>query len=198
MADIWNFFQNLFQNESKSSKANPIIQEPLQRKEKGLIAYEKWKNSIIKTQMIDLIKTAYHNYPTGNNSNDSVLFIQQRGVEGFAIQWNKLRYNLVEITHLFDYFKEKILELNYKSYHSDTRIYTKGELVETLSRHYLKPSLKNMLGNPPFNQEFGNISIELICQDDIPIFLKVMVTHYNDRSYQKPKSFGKLMDHILG
>ena len=54
-----------------------------------------------------------------------------------------------------------------------------------------------MLGNPPFNQEFGNISIELICQDDIPSILKFSTTVYNDRSYQRASHFGQLMRHLF-
>ena len=54
-----------------------------------------------------------------------------------------------------------------------------------------------MLENPPFNQEFGNISIELICQDDLPETLKFSATNYNDRAYQKAKPFGQLMQHLL-
>ena len=54
-----------------------------------------------------------------------------------------------------------------------------------------------MLENPPFNQEFGNISIELICQDDLPKTLKFSGTTYNDRSYQKPKHYGVLMKHLV-
>lgn len=198
MTDIWQFFQNLFQKAEHSSKAQPLLHDSIVRDSSELLDYEKWKNSIVKNQMITLIERAYGNFLKEEETRDnSIIFLDGVSMKGFAIHFSKLRYNVNEVTNLFDFLKEKILALNYKSYNSDKRTYLKGKVVESLAKHYLKPSLKNMLGNPPFNQEFGNISIELICQDDLPITLKFSATSYNDRSYQKAKHYGELMRHLF-
>jgi len=198
MADIWQYFKNLFQKAEHSSKTQPLLHDSIVRDTGEILAYEKWKNSLVKNQMITWIEREYGNFLNeGKTRDNSILFLDGVSTKGFAIHFSKLRYNANEITNLFDFFKEKILALNYKTYNSDKRTYVKGRFVESLSKHYLKPSLNNMLGTPPFNQEFGNISIELICQDDLPTTLKFSATSYNDRSYQKAKHFGSLMKHLF-
>ncbi len=198
MADIWQYFQNLFQKAEQSSKTQPLLHDPIVRDSNELLAYEKWKSSIIKKQLISWIEGEYGNFlKEGATRDNSILFLDNVSMKGFAIHFSKLRYNANEVRNLFDFFKEKVLMLNYKSNNSDKRTYLKGKVVESIAKHYLKPSLKNMLGNPPFNQEFGNISIELICQDDLPVTLKFSATSYNDRSYQKAKHFGELMRHLF-
>ncbi len=198
MADIWQYFQNLFNKAEDSSKTAPLLHDQIVRKEAEIIAYEKWKTSHVKNQLITWIEEEYGQFITeGAAVDNSIIFLDNISSKGFAIYFSNMRYTPQEATHLFDFFKEKVLELNYRSTNSDIRTYTKGTVVESLAKYYLKPSLKNMLGNPPFNQEFGNISIELICQDDLPKILKFSATSYNDRSYQKPKHFGQLMAHLF-
>ncbi|MEM6319378.1 MAG: hypothetical protein AAF960_17030 [Bacteroidota bacterium] len=198
MSDIWQYFQSLFQKTEESSQSQPLLHDNIERSNTELLDYETWKSSWVKGQLLQWIQEQYGTFLKEGTPNDqSILFLDTPSSKGFAIQFFKLRYNAKEIHHLFDYFKEKILLLDYKAYSSDVRTYTKGSIVESLARHYLKPSLKNMLGNPPFNQEFGNISIELICQDDSPKTLRFSATTYHDRSYQKPKHFGELMRHLV-
>lgn len=198
MVDIWQYFQNLFQKEIQSSKTQPLIHESIIRNEKTLATYLQWKDSLIKNQLMSWLKQAYHRFLEDGTVNDSsIIFLDTVSSKGFAIYFSNLRYTNTEVVHFFDYLKEKILELPYKLANGDIRTYTKGQVVESLSRYYLKPPLKNMLGKPPFNQEFGNISIELICQDDLPKVLKFSATSYNDRSYQKPLNFGLLMKHLF-
>lgn len=198
MTDIWQYFQNLFQRAEKSSKQEPLLHDNINRSPKEILAYEKWKNSLVKNQLIDMIKIAYQFFLVDGQTKDKNLyFLNNVSSKGFALYFVELRYTPQEINNLFDFLKEKILDLGYKSYSSDVRTYTKGDLVESFARYYLKPSLKNLLKKPPFNQEFGNISIELICQDDLPKTLKFTSTVYNDRSYQIAKPFEQLMKHIL-
>ena len=198
MADIWQYFQNLFQKVEHSSKTEPLLHDPIIRKAAEIATYEKWKASHIKNQLVDWIAKEYGQFiKDGISVDKSIIFLDTISSKGFAIYFSNMRYTPQEATNLFDFLKEKVLELNYRLANSDIRTYTKGAIVESLAKHYLKPSLKNMLGNPPFNQEFGNISIELICQDDLPKILKFSATSYNDRSYQKPQKFSQLMAHLF-
>lgn len=198
MADIWQHFQNLFQKVEQSSKTQPVLHDPIIRSVKELAAYENWKKWMVKKQLIKWLETEYVNFlKDGQPVDKSIIFLDTVSSKGFAIHFSELRYNTIQANHLFDYLKEKIIALNYKKYSGDIKTYTKGTIIESLAKYYLKPSLKNMLKGPLFNQEFGNITIELICQNDLPTLLKFSATVYNDRSYQSPKSFGALMQHLL-
>ena len=198
MADIWQYFQNLVQQVEQSSKQQPVLYDSIKRNEKELVAYEQWKKLMVKNQLINWLETSYaHFLKDGQPLDKSILFLDNVSMKGFAIHFSELRYTNIQATHLFDYFKEKMLELNYKTYNADIKTYTKGRVVESLAKYYLKPSLKNMLEGPPFKQEFGNVSIELISRDDSPTLLKFSATVYNDRSYHPAKHFGALMQHLL-
>ena len=198
MTDIWQYFQNLFQKVEQSSKTQPILHDPILRSTEELTAYEKWKGLMVKKQLMHWLEMEYANFlKDGQPIDKNIIFLDTVSSKGFAIRFSELRYNLTQANQLFDYLKEKIMVLNYKAYAADIKTYTKGNIIESLAKYYLKPSLKNMLSGPPFNQEFGNIRIELICQNDSPTLLKFSATVYNDRSYLPPKHFGTLMQHLL-
>jgi len=198
MTDIWQYFQNLFQIVEQSSKTQPILHDTILRSPEELAAYEKWKGLMVKKQLMNWLEMEYANFlKDGQPIDKNIIFLDTISSKGFAIHFSELRYNATQVNQLFDYLKEKVMLLNYKAYSGDIKTYTKGKIIESLAKYYLKPSLKNMLSGPPFNQEFGNINIELICQNDLPILLKFSATAYNDRSYQPAKHFGTLMRHIL-
>ena len=52
MADIWEYFQSLFQKVAQSSKTQPILQDRIVRSAAELAAYEKWKGLVVKKQLI--------------------------------------------------------------------------------------------------------------------------------------------------
>ncbi|MFK7982089.1 MAG: hypothetical protein AB8G86_19065 [Saprospiraceae bacterium] len=198
MTDIWQYFQNLFLKVEHSSKNQPILHDSIERSVEELAAYEQWKGLMVKKQLMNWLETEYVDFlKDGQPIDKNIIFLDTVSSKGFAIRFSELRYNTTQANQLFDYLKEKIMLLNYKTYAADIKTYTKGKIIESLAKYYLKPSLKNMLSGPPFNQEFGNINIELICQNDLPTLLKFSATVYNDRSYLPPKRFGALMEHLL-
>lgn len=198
MVDIWQYFQSLFQKVEQSSKNQPILHDTIVRSKTEIAAYKRWKTRLVKKQLITWLETEYENFlKDGVPIDKSILFLNAVSSKGFAIRFSELRYNLVQANHLFDFFKEKIIALDYKLYSGDIKTYTKGSIVESLAKYYLKPSFRNMLEDPPFNQEFGNVTIELISQNELPTLLKFSVTSYNDRSYQSVKPFETLMRYLL-
>ena len=90
--------------------------------------------------------------------------------------------------------KERILDLGYKSYLSDTRTYNKKDWVEQLDRHYLKPpSNLRVAGKEKMDQRFGNVTVELLYKNDKIYLLKFRATVYNDHLYKKGEDFNELM-----
>lgn len=92
--------------------------------------------------------------------------------------------------YLLDYLKERVLEQGYRNYMSDIKSYTKNDAVETIQRHYLKPEPSF---EPPIDQVFGNVTIELVFTNDKTKLLRLSATPYPDRLYSKPRAFSKLI-----
>jgi len=138
MADIWQYFQNLFNKVEHSSKTVPLLHDQIIRKEEEIATYEKWKTSHVKNQLLNWIETAYGLFiKEGATVDKSIIFLDTISSKGFAIYFSNLRYTPQEATHFFDFLKEKVLELNYRSANADIRTYTKDTIVESLAKYYL-------------------------------------------------------------
>ena len=132
--------------------------------------------------------------------DEAIDFLNTTSSKGFVIHFRQTRYPKSEVTHLFDLLKEKVLDLGYRSYVSDSRTYGKNEWVENLQRHYLKPPTnlrKAVSKDEKFDQRFGNITIELLTRDDQIFHLKFSATGYRDHLFSEVEDFRDLMQGIL-
>ena len=198
MASFWKKIKDIFQSAEESSSINPTIHEVIQRSEEELINYEHWKNSLSSRRLMDWLFNEYVTFlSTPRNIDPAIDFLRTPSSKGFVIHFSKTNYRLGEITHLFDFLKEKVKQLPYRSYVSDTRSYPKNSFVETIHRHYLKPSLKLKIAGEKADQAFGNISIELLLRNDKVVNLKFSATSYRDHLFHEAGDFDDLMNHVL-
>ncbi|MBK9013497.1 MAG: hypothetical protein IPM82_05115 [Saprospiraceae bacterium] len=109
---------------------------------------------------------------------------------------HSLIYAREDAGHFFDLLKEKVLTLNYRNQLSDTRSWSEKDWVQTVERHYLKPR-QNWEADKKINQQFGNITIELILRNDSPHLLTFRATSYSDRLYADASDFHELMQAVL-
>lgn len=192
MNNLWNYFKNLFTQAEKSSPTVPFIHETLERSETEKIAYEKWQSSLIKRRLLNWLHEQYVvflNHP--EQVDDSIDFLHTPSSNGFVIHFSQTRYSNAEIMGLFDYFQQKTRSFNYKNYLSDRRIFTRNQRVEMIERHYLKP--RPDFSAPQMEQLFGNVTIELLFQNDQAVQLKFSATHYQDKKYLPPQPFQNLL-----
>jgi len=195
---FWKKIKTLFQTVEESSSINPTIHEVIERTPQQLIEYENWKSTLSSRRMIDWLYNEYITFLSNpKNIDPSVDFLNTTSSKGFVIHFSKTNYRLDEITYLFDFLKEKVQQLPYRSYVSDTRTYPKNNFVETIHRHYLKPSLKNKIAGKKANQRFGNINIELNLRNDKVRNLKFSATSYRDHLFEEADDFENLMREVL-
>lgn len=198
MSDFWKKIKNVFSAAEESSSINPTVHEVIERSEEQLADYEHWKNSLAARRLIDWLKNEYFTYLTSpKNIDRSIDFLNSTSKKGFVIHFSRMQYRLEEITFLFDYLKEKVKELPYRTYVSDTRIYPKNDFVETIHRHYLKPSLKLKVAGQKAGQAFGNITIEMLLKNDQIVDLKFSATTYRDHQFEEAGDFNDLMKEIF-
>jgi hypothetical protein len=196
MPDIWNYIKELFSSAEKSSPANPLVHEVIKRSEDEKAAYESWKSSIMKKRLVNWLHEQYAVFLTQpDNLDEAIDFLDTSSSKGFVVHFYQTNYNTTEITHLFDYLKERSLTHNYKTYLSDKRTYNREKWVESVHRHYLKP--RPDFSATQLDQGFGNITIELIFRNDKPTRLKYSATHYSDAKYKEPERFEKLITTLL-
>lgn len=190
----------VFGNNDKPEISNePVIEETIKRPMGEVAEFEVWKKSPAKDHAISFIVEQYA--LSGKDDENVSLFraLRTHSSNGFLLRRIE-DISALEFQHLFDYLKEQTLQHAYLPYMSDRRVFNRKDFVETIERHYLKPSWKN--NTPSTNktgkmfQVFGNISIELFKVNDEPTHLKLLANHYSDHKYHEPKPFAKFMESL--
>ncbi len=195
MSKFWDQIKRIFQTVEESSPQRPAIHEMLERSEVDLADYQQWHGTLAKRRLLDWLREAHLSYMMEGSTRDAAVdFLNTPSAKGFVLHLYKTRYRKREIIHFFDYLKERILELGYRTSLSDTQTYNRKDWVEQVDRHYLKPptDLRNP-GRGKFDQRFGNITIELEYRNDKLYLLKFKATTYSDHLYQEAKGFEELM-----
>ncbi|MEM9929787.1 MAG: hypothetical protein AAF840_08220 [Bacteroidota bacterium] len=188
---FWNNIKQIFQQAATGTPTNPTIHELIYRSEEDLAAYEYWKNTSGPNRLLNWIGEQYDRERQHQSTDQAVGFLNTPSSKGFVIYFNQTNYSKEEITFFFDYLKERVQTLNYRSDISDRRIFPRRDWVETQERHYLKPRLN--FKDELMNQGFGNIMIELELRDDVAHNLRLRATIYKDHLFQEGGTFAALM-----
>lgn len=195
--DTWEYFKGLFKKSEESTATNPFIREAIERTDDEKSDYELWKRTRGREEILAFINQQYANFliePEKLNST-AIDFIDSISTKGFVMYFSERRDNLRDFTHLFDYLQERVLRLGYVAYMSDERTYNKELWVETIQRHYMKPSQRQRKSEDPnkFVQLYGNVMIELFFRNNELANLKFRATNYNDHKFETAHNFSDLM-----
>ena len=193
---FWNQLKSIFQQAGESSPLAPTIHELIERSPEELTDYERWKRTAGPRRLLDWISNQYQKEKDGLGSDDTIGFLTTNSTTGFVVYFRQMNYTRAEITHFFDYLRERILTLNYRPDISDRRIFPRRDWVETQERHYLKPRID--FDAERFDQAFGNITIQFELRDDEPHNLRLRATVYSDALYGDGLSFGGLLAALQG
>jgi len=199
LSDFWKKIKSLFQESEQSSPSQPVIHKIIERSEADKIAYEKWKITLSARRLLDWLNNQYVAYlsPTAR-TDDAIAFLNTPSAKGFVIHFHQTQYRKTEIIHLFDLLREKVLEMKYHSYVSDIRTFNRPQWIESIQRHYLKPSLNfKKTKTEKFNQGYGNIKIELELRNEQVYNLRFSATTYQDHNFNKADEFKELMGMVL-
>ncbi|MGM0566845.1 MAG: hypothetical protein ACQESX_08835 [Bacteroidota bacterium] len=189
MKTIHQLLNKIFPQKSTVEQGKTAFSGRLERAESYKKDYETWKSSgRIKEILSILRKELEDSLKSGEPTN--ILGVHEgKGFTGIYMKNDDLLESR-EYPFLLDYFHEKIKELNYQPYHSIEDQKPQNGYITSKQMHYLKPKLSSF--EPPYNQEYGNITLELELMDDKPRFLKAFTTHYNGFDYAKPKPANEL------
>lgn len=197
----FDFIKNKISKASRDADQHhlPFLHEPLERKQEEKEAFKNWQESHQRQQMLDFID---HQYQLAlKEQGDGAMFRMMKGntSNGFMLRY-PTGISSGDFTHLFDFLKERIRSMGYVVYTSDRRIYDRPEYVETIDRHYLKPSIKAKLrmeeNKEKFGQLYGNVHIELYKVDDRPTHIRFLCHNYQDHKFYDALDFRELIERL--
>ncbi len=199
MSDFWKKIKNLFAASEQSSPSQPLIHEVIERTEQEQQQYIQWKKTVASRRLLDWLKSQYVEYQINpKNTDEAIDFLNTPSSKGFVVHFHQTQYSEQEVTHLFDYLKEKVMEMDYRSYLSDTRTYNRPNWVENVQRHYLKPPTNlRQFKERKFKQKFGNITIALLSRNEKVHNLKFSATAYKDHLFEDADEFQELIQGVL-
>lgn len=198
MANLWNYIKQLFQEAEQSSPSHPVVHEMITRSPEEKADFGQWKEGLVCRRLLGWLSDQYAIFRVLPDDIDEALdFLDTPSSKGFVIHFHKTNYSRREVIHLFDFLKEKVLTLNYKTQISDLRTYNRSGWVETIERHYLKPR-PNFIPGEKLKQAFGNVMIEVELRDDQVRNLRFRATSYKDHQFEDALDFKDLMSALVG
>lgn len=189
---FWDSITDLFRSAEESTPGNAAIHELIDRGEDYQTRYDQWKKTQGSRRLLDWIIEQYATHKAGQPADAGLGFLKLSTSAGFVIYIDSLNYQPEEFEFFFDFLKERVLALNYRSAISDRRVFNRKNWVETQERHYLKPKT-DFSPTELIDQVFGNITIEHELRDGKPHNLRLRATFYSDALYKEANTFGALL-----
>lgn len=197
MPNFWKYIKDLFTSAEESSPSNPLFHELIHRSEEEKADYDHWKRTLVRRRLTDWLNDQYAIYRVLPADIDEALdFLDTPSSKGFVIHFYQTGYSRRDVTHFFDYLKERVRQLGYRTQISDSRTYHRVGWVETIQRHYLKPRPDFSAGEK-MSQAYGNVMIEMELRNEQVHNLRFRATSYQDRTFHEALDFRELMQEVL-
>lgn len=200
MDNLWAYLKNIWTKAEQSSPSQPLIHELIERSKEEKEDYEYWKRTLVLRRLLDWVKNQFSIHQLQpQHTDETVDFLNTPSSKGFVVHFHETRYSKRDAVHFFDYLKERVLELGYRSQISDRRSYNRPDWVEMVERHYLKPGpVFNTTLSPgeKHQQRYGNIMLELEWRNDKIYNLRFRANSYRDRLFEEADDFQELMQLI--
>jgi hypothetical protein len=132
---------------------------------------------------------------SNGHSNQAFQLYQSPQSNGFYFN-AATGFSTEEFRFVLDLFQERTEALGYRKQLAERRYSVKPNGVHCLERCYLKPELSSGI-EPPIDQIFGNVHLELVLLNDEASYLKVMAHVYNDRNYLKARPFADFAERLM-
>lgn len=189
-----SFFDQIINKIFPKEKKNVILtNEVLKRSQHEFDSYDEWHSSDVSKEILDKIFRAYHLKKTDIKDPIPIALFESDKANGFAIA-NCSTLLDSDYKMLLEHFKKQILSIGYRQSGSNRKVTAEQDRVITKEFYYLKPPIQM---EPPINQRYGNISLELILYDEKPHYLKLMASVYSDRLYSEPENFSDLVEKLF-
>ncbi len=195
-------FDKLFQSLSLRPSSDPkpggrqiLNQELIIRSAQFQQVYQEWTKSSQCTEMLQFFFRQYELSKYTPNRESLVSLYETPKASGAQFGYHNL-CDPMDFEFLFDFMKERTIQLKYKSYVSDRIIYESAKYIETVQKHYLKPDYTLNTGTKA-HQLYGNILIEHVLVDEQPNCIKILATRYSDSKYHDPLPFEQFLERIF-
>lgn len=194
-----DFFTNLvnriFPEKENEDDKLPLVTESLERSIRFKHAYESWYGSERFVGMMSALSQQKESAHALGLQNQAFQLYESPQSNGFYFN-SAMNFSADEFRFVLDHFCEVTKELGYRPQISERRYSERPNGVHCMERYYLKPELPATF-EPPLDQRYGNVHLELVLLDEKPSYLKVMAHVYQDRNYSEALPFGPFAERLF-
>lgn len=195
-----NFFKNLFKSQSVRKASIPFLHEAIDVKKYPLADMLLWQKKEKWVVLIELINMAFSDkIITGKSLTESISIMSSTHANGWLVHCGRHEFNDVDYKHFAYLLYSKVKRLGYTLNLAEVRSQERTPNIETITKYYLKPSLRNRFisDSDVASQLYGNITISYKCINGIPSEFKFEAIAYQDSKYTEPLDFDILQALIL-
>jgi hypothetical protein len=173
--------------------------QPLRRPAAELRAYEQWVREQTYRNWLGPYFKAYHYCKAGLPPGHGGLRVQR--LEGCGQHGALLFYDPsigpANFRHLFDLIRDRVQALGYHLASSDVRTRRHPRCVETIAKHFLKPTPSDCPDTGRCQQRFGTVTVDLISLNGTPGFIRLTCNPIADAMFCEAYSFDQLIDAVF-
>jgi hypothetical protein len=202
MEDIFTHFRNRFAEMPALAGTTPLVSESVLQSDSAFASYQMWKKSGAKQDLLRWLAIQLmlvSNSP--KSAHESIDYLVSSTSKGFRLHPALTRFQDSRIEHLFHFLNERLQELSYFCYQSDTRTFDQPYWQEKILRFALRP-VSTKSGNSASTsdndtQQFASITIELIYKDNHLVNLRLDSVVPNTDLPRSTTDFEDLMQLVL-
>ena len=151
--------------------------------------------NLIGKNLFQQILANYQSFLETETNDKRFHFIKQNGISGFAIDCYKFDLHLSDWRLVQLHCLHRLKQEKYIVHLNQLETKNQGDHLKTSYKYYLKPSIK-LMTSIPSQQLYGNVSIEIVVQNDKVFRFLLHANYYSDRNYKKEKEFLQLLESL--
>ena len=156
--------------------------------------YLEWKGSPEATKLVKAVERSFYAKKKQDKEGYEIHLFQSPAANGFALTYHP-GISQLEFQFLLDFWRDRMLALNYRVANTDRQISEKETYVKTTEKHFLKPPF--LRSGEKTEQAYGNVLLEYVLVNQQASYLKLMVTTYSDRQFTTAAPYMELVEHLF-
>ncbi len=195
-----DFFKKLFSNQQVKKASLPFLHEAIDVKNYPLSDLLLWQKEGKWAAFIQIVQKAHSDrLITGKSITGSTSIMNSTHANGWMLHCVNHAFSDLDYNHFAYLLYTKVKRLGYTLNLGEVRSQERSPNIETITKYYLKPSLRNRFISDDnlAAQLYGNITITYKIINGRPFEFKFEAHAYQDSKYSKPLEFSVLLDEVL-
>lgn len=193
---LFSFFKHLF-SRSASAAPPPVSWHTLERTAAHTRRHERWRQEQVYRNWAAPYFKAYH-FKKANVTGQGlrVQLLQECGRRGVLLFYDP-SIGPGNFRHFFDFIAEQTQRLGYNLSTSDQRTLKHPRYQETIYKHFLKPKPECCPDTGRCQQQFGNVTVDLIYINKQPGFIRFFSNPFDDPIFAPAQPFEELLRQVM-